>query len=153
MVKLTEVEDEHFSEKPATTKNDALLTNDDDDDYTDTDSEISSSSDLDTTYTEPDETLTDRIIALKDIIPPRTRARIASTTSSIYSFTGSAITYGGKGLWVLATSAFLLGIPYALALGQEQEIMEEEKRQGMMSEGASALLQPGEAAKEVKQSL
>ena len=37
MVKLTEVEDEHFSEKPATTKNDALLTNDDDDDdYTDT---------------------------------------------------------------------------------------------------------------------
>jgi import receptor subunit TOM22 len=117
------------------------------------DSEISSSSDLDTGYTEPNETLTDRIIALKDIIPPRTRARIASTTSSIYSFTGSAITYGGKGLWVLATSAFLLGIPYALALGQEQEIMEEEKRQGMMSEGASALLQPGEAAREVKQSL
>jgi hypothetical protein len=36
MVKLTEVEDEHFSEKPTTTKNDALLTNDDDDDYTDT---------------------------------------------------------------------------------------------------------------------
>src|SRR5271163_1439873 len=117
------------------------------------DSEISSSSDLDTAYTEPNETLTDRIIALKDIIPPRTRARIVSTTSSIYSFTGSAITYGGKGLWVLATSAFLLGIPYALALGQEQEIMEEEKRQGMMSEGASALLQPGEAAGEVKQSL
>lgn len=54
---------------------------------------------------------------------------------------------------MLATSALLLGIPYALALGQEQEIMEEEKRQGMMSEGASALLQPGEAAKEVKQSL
>lgn len=36
MVKLTEVEDEHFAEKPATTKDDALLSNDDDDDYTDT---------------------------------------------------------------------------------------------------------------------
>ena len=38
MVKLTEVEDEHFAEKPATTKDDALLANDDDDDddYTDT---------------------------------------------------------------------------------------------------------------------
>jgi import receptor subunit TOM22 len=35
MVKLTEVEDEHFTEKPATTKDDALLA-DDDDDYTDT---------------------------------------------------------------------------------------------------------------------
>jgi hypothetical protein len=34
MVKLTEVEDEHFSEKPATTKDDALF--EDDDDYTDT---------------------------------------------------------------------------------------------------------------------
>jgi len=54
---------------------------------------------------------------------------------------------------VLATSAFLLGIPYALALGQEQEIIEQEKRQGMMSEGASALLQPGEVAGEVRQSL
>jgi import receptor subunit TOM22 len=46
--------------------------------------------------------------------------------------TGNVITYGGKGLWILATSACLLGIPYALALGQEQEIVEEEKRQGMM---------------------
>lgn len=152
MVKLTEVEDEHFTEKPATTKDDALLA-DDDDDYTDTDSEISSASDLDTAYMEPNETLTDRILALKDIVPPRARAKIASTTSSIYDLTGSAITYGGKGLWILATSAFLLGIPYALALGQEQEIVEEEKRQGMMTEGASGLLQPGEAAGEVKQSL
>lgn len=35
MVKLTEVEDEHFAEKPSTTKNDALLMSDDED-YTDT---------------------------------------------------------------------------------------------------------------------
>mgnify|MGYP001657920524 CR=1 FL=1 len=36
MVKLTEVEDEHFSEKPSTTKDDALLVSDDDEDYSDT---------------------------------------------------------------------------------------------------------------------
>lgn len=36
MVKLTEVEDEHFSEKPTATKGDALLVSDDEDDYTDT---------------------------------------------------------------------------------------------------------------------
>lgn len=36
MVKLKEVEDEHFAEKPSTTKDDALLESDDDDDYTDT---------------------------------------------------------------------------------------------------------------------
>lgn len=38
MVKLTEVEDEHFSEKPIPTKHNVLLASDDedDDDYTDT---------------------------------------------------------------------------------------------------------------------
>ena len=37
MVKLTEVEDEYFKDKGKTTKNDALLASDDeDDDYTDT---------------------------------------------------------------------------------------------------------------------
>lgn len=37
MVKLTEVEDEHFQQKPTATKDDALLVSDDeDDDYTDT---------------------------------------------------------------------------------------------------------------------
>jgi hypothetical protein len=38
MVKLKEVEDEHFAEKPVTTKGDTLLESEgeDDDDYTDT---------------------------------------------------------------------------------------------------------------------
>lgn len=36
MVKLTEVEDEHFTDKPTATKNDALLVSDDEDDYSDT---------------------------------------------------------------------------------------------------------------------
>ena len=37
MVKLTEVEDEHYSEKPTTTIDGSLLQDDDnDDDYTDT---------------------------------------------------------------------------------------------------------------------
>lgn len=37
MVKLTEVEDEHFTqEKPQPSKHDVLLASDDEDDYTDT---------------------------------------------------------------------------------------------------------------------
>lgn len=37
MVKLTEVEDEHFQEKPAPSKDNVLLaTDDEDEDYTDT---------------------------------------------------------------------------------------------------------------------
>lgn len=36
MVKLTEVEDEAFTDKPTPSKNDALLVSDDEEDYTDT---------------------------------------------------------------------------------------------------------------------
>jgi len=36
MVRLTEVEDEHFSEKPGSTGDNVLLADDDDENYTDT---------------------------------------------------------------------------------------------------------------------
>jgi import receptor subunit TOM22 len=44
MVRLTEVEDEHFKEKPSATKNDVLLatSDDEDDDFTDTGMPVSS---------------------------------------------------------------------------------------------------------------
>lgn len=77
--------------------------------------------------------------ALVDIVPPATRAKISHTSSSIASLTGSALSYTGKGLWVVTTSVLLLGIPYALAFGQEQEIMEREQQESLMREGASSV--------------
>ncbi|KIW59943.1 hypothetical protein PV05_00201 [Exophiala xenobiotica] len=139
MVKLEELEDEHFLNKPETTSGDALLV-DDDEDYTDTDSEISD----DGSEPELDESLLDRLSALRDIVPPKARAKISSVTSSIYSATSTTVNYSGKGLWVLATSILLLGIPYALALGDEQQFIEEEKQRQMMAEGAQGMIQPAE---------
>ncbi|KAG9791502.1 mitochondrial import receptor subunit Tom22 [Exophiala dermatitidis] len=141
MVKLEELEDEHFLNKPETTSDGALLA-DDDDDYTDTDSEISDdASDAGAL----DESLIDRLSALRDIIPPKTRAKISSISSTIASATSSTINYSGKGLWVIATSVLLLGIPYALALGEEQQYMEEERQRAVMQEGAQGLIQSGQA--------
>lgn len=100
------------------------------------DSEISIASDTDL---QTSETLLDRLAALVDIVPPATRAKIASTSSTIASLTGSAFSFTGKSLWVVSTSVLLLGIPYALALGQEQEIMEREREEGLMREGASSV--------------
>ncbi|KKA24894.1 Mitochondrial import receptor subunit tom22 [Rasamsonia emersonii CBS 393.64] len=130
MVKLTEVEDEHFTtEKPTPSKNDALLASDDDDDeYTDTDSEISTDSGIDI----ENETLYERIAALKDIIPPQTRRRITTTVSSLTSFTKSSLLFSGKALWVLSTSAFLLGVPWALAYAEEEQYIQMEREQGMI---------------------
>ena len=106
------------------------------------DSEISESSDIATLA--PEETLLDRISALKDIVPPKTRARISAATSSVVNATSTGITYGGKGIWVIATSVLLLGIPYALALGEEQQLMEEERQRGLMQEGAAGMMEGGQ---------
>lgn len=104
------------------------------------DSEISDVSDVG----EDDETILDRITALQDIVPPQARAKISSVSSTIMSATSTGINYGGKGLWILVTSVLLLGLPYALALGDEQQIQEEERQRMLMQEGAQGLINPGE---------
>ncbi|KAJ5091620.1 mitochondrial import translocase subunit Tom22 [Penicillium alfredii] len=139
MVKLTEVEDEHFNQqKPAPSKNDALLVSDDEEDYTDTESEISNDEDaeLDT------ESLLDRVSALKDMIPPSARRTVTSSVSSLTSFTKASLSFSGKALWVISTSAFLIGVPWALAYAEEEQYIQMEREQGMIK-GANEMLAPG----------
>src|SRR5690242_7645546 len=117
MVKLVEVPDEHFGEKQQGPQDD------DNDYYTDTDSSISESDD-DTLSDIGDETLFERIIALKDAVPPRQRAAISSTWKKTSNFVTSGLRLGGKTLWVLSTTALLLGVPFGLAYLEEQQMME-----------------------------
>src|SRR5437764_4755786 len=122
MVQLVEVPDEHFDQKQAGDDDDAY--------YTDTDSSITDS-DADSILDAMDESFVERITALKDIIPPRQRAAISSTFKSTYGWLSSGLLLGGKTLWVLSTSALLLGVPYALAFTEEQQVMEMEKEMKM----------------------
>ncbi|KAK1143986.1 hypothetical protein N8T08_005895 [Aspergillus melleus] len=129
MVKLTEVEDEHFAqEKPQTSKNNVLLDSDDEEDYTDTESEISNDEEIDL----ESEGLYERLSALKDIIPPSARRSVNNTVSSVTSFTKSTISFSGKALWIISTSAFLLGVPWALAYAEEEQYIQMEREQGMI---------------------
>ncbi|KAA8651930.1 mitochondrial import receptor subunit TOM22 [Aspergillus tanneri] len=145
MVKLTEVEDEHFAqEKPQSSKHNVLLAEDDEDDYTDTESEISNDSDLDEFESEG---LYERLSALKDMIPPSTRRHVSSTVSSVTSFTKSSIAFSGKALWIISTSAFLLGVPWALAYAEEEQYIQMEREQGMIK-GANEMLTPGASSDE-----
>ncbi|KAK5093190.1 mitochondrial import receptor subunit Tom22 [Exophiala xenobiotica] len=141
MVRLEEVEDETFVEKPSSAGDEVLLA-DDDADYTDTDSEISDSESL--SDPTPDESLADRLTALRDIIPPQTRAKLTSTLSTTYNGAAKTVTFGGKSLWVICTSVLLLGLPYALAFQDEQMVQEEERQRQLMSEGASGLMSAGQ---------
>ena len=96
------------------------------------DSEISSD-DEDTGPIE--ETLSDRLLALKDMIPPTTRSYISQTVSTTTSYIKSGLGFGGKALFVLSTSALLLGVPWALAFAEEQQMVEMEKEMRMREMG------------------
>jgi len=128
MVELVEVEDESFETKQPGP-------DDDDEYYTDTDSEISS----DDEDAPLDETLSERLLALKDIIPASTRSYINSACSTTYSYVAGGLSFSGKALFVLSTSALLLGVPWALAFAEEQQMVEMEKEMRMREMGGELL--------------
>lgn len=89
-----------------------------------------------------EETIWERISALRDIIPPSTRRTIASTfnTTTSYAFTGSLL--AGKLVWVVTTSALLVGLPFALAVEDESRIVAQEKEMMAQQQGAQHMLAP-----------
>ncbi|KAL2357515.1 mitochondrial outer membrane translocase complex, subunit Tom22 [Cryomyces antarcticus] len=131
MVKLEEVPDEELDRPQAGPELE-------DDWDTDTDSDISE----DSSDEIPDESLTDRIAALRDVIPPQQRRFLSSTFSSASSWFKTGLGWGGKTLWVVSTSALLLGVPWALAFAEEQQMVEME-REMKMQQSANELLTPG----------
>jgi import receptor subunit TOM22 len=76
---------------------------------------------------QPDESLYERILALQDMIPASTRRSVSSKANTISSWFKSGLNMGGKTLWVVSTSALLLGVPWALAYSEEQMIVEQER--------------------------
>lgn len=97
-----------------------------------TDSEISTD---DEDNLPADESLADRLAALKDMIPPSTRSYIAGAFDSTASWVRYGLSFSGKTIFVVSTSALLLGVPWALAFAEEQQMMEMEKEMKMRESG------------------
>jgi import receptor subunit TOM22 len=97
-----------------------------------TDSEISTD---DEDEAPDEETLTDRLLALRDIIPPSTRTYISNTVDTTTGWVKSGLFFSGKTLWVISTSALLLGVPWALAFAEEQQVIEMENEMKMREQG------------------
>ncbi|KAI8391137.1 mitochondrial import receptor subunit Tom22-domain-containing protein [Radiomyces spectabilis] len=89
-----------------------------------------------------DESLLDRIIALKEIVPLKHRNRISSGVSSLTSWGKTGATFVGKSAWVLTTSMLLLVLPLALEIEKEQALVAYEK-EAMQQQGAQQMLNPG----------
>ncbi|KAG4439193.1 hypothetical protein IFR05_005346 [Cadophora sp. M221] len=129
MVELVEVEDESFGKEQ-------VGPSDEDDYYTDTDSEISSDEEDNIA---DEESFADRLLALKDIVPPTTRSYISNKVETTTSWIKSGLLFSGKTLWVVSTSALLLGVPWALAFAEEQQMVEMEKEMRMREAGEGLL--------------
>ncbi|KAI8943040.1 hypothetical protein NX059_001076 [Plenodomus lindquistii] len=134
MVKLEEVMDEEFvreQEGP----------HDEDDWDTDSESDTSSIHSL-----QPDETLYERILALQDMIPASTRRSVSSKVNTLTSWAKSGLFMGGKTLWVVSTSALLLGVPWALAYSEEQMIVEQERAELQAQRAQNEFMAPAGTA-------
>ncbi|KAJ1309741.1 hypothetical protein OPQ81_006506 [Rhizoctonia solani] len=106
------------------------------------DSVASSSSSLSVASSPEQETIGERIAALVDIIPPTTRQSIRSKVSNAASIAKRVGKIGGNIIWVVTTSALLVGLPLALALEDEAKIVQQEKEMLAQQQGAQGMLSP-----------
>lgn len=69
---------------------------------------------------------------MKDIVPPSARKQVNNSVGYVSSMAKSTVSFSGKALWILSTSAFLLGVPWALAYAEEEQYIQLEREQGMI---------------------
>ncbi|KAI6147505.1 mitochondrial import translocase subunit Tom22 [Pisolithus tinctorius] len=87
-----------------------------------------------------DESFYDRLTALVDIIPPTTRHNIASKASKTVSFVKNTGKVLGNVVWIVTTSALLVGLPLALSLEDEAKIVAQEKEIMAQQQGAQHMM-------------
>ncbi|CDO96456.1 unnamed protein product [Kluyveromyces dobzhanskii CBS 2104] len=92
-----------------------------------------------------DETIYERLVALKDIIPPQNRKTISSLYNGTVGLFNSVFSKGGNLLWAVTTSALLLGVPLSLSILAEQQLIEMEKSFELQKD-ANDMLAVGEGA-------
>lgn len=92
-----------------------------------------------------DENIYERLIALKDIIPPQKRKTISVLYNGTVSLFSSVFSKSGNLLWAVTTSALLLGVPLSLSILAEQQLIEMEKSFDLQKD-ANDILAAGEGA-------
>ena len=83
-----------------------------------------------------EETFYERIAALADIVPPTTRYKISSRLASTASFVKAGGKLVGNLVWIVTTSALLVGLPLALSLEDEAKLEAQEKEMLAQQQGA-----------------
>ncbi|KAG5368596.1 Mitochondrial import receptor subunit TOM22 [Yarrowia sp. C11] len=146
MVTLTAINDENdqklFDEQVAA----AAAADAADQDYSDvgSDDEDDVEEDEDDDF-DIDETIYERVIALKDIVPPQHRVFASKAASSVYDWASAGLSFSGKAIYIVTSSALLLGVPLALSIMSEQQLNEMEAEM-KLSQGSNDIVAPGAAS-------
>ncbi|CCF60284.1 hypothetical protein KAFR_0J02200 [Kazachstania africana CBS 2517] len=125
MVQLTELKDDSPSAQdpqviPAEPLNELEKRNVNDEEADEEDS------DFEEDFNE-NENLMERLIALKEIVPPNKRQSVCKFFDTTSVFLKKVFNKGGSLTWALTTSALLLGVPLSLSILAEQQLIEMEK--------------------------
>lgn len=99
-------------------------------------------SDFEDDYDE-NETFVERLVALKDIVPPKQRQTISNLFNVASHFLRNAFSKAGGVTWAITTSALLLGVPLSLSILGEQQLIEMEKSFDLQKD-ANDLLSQGD---------
>ncbi len=99
------------------------------------DSEISEDSNFDPSS----ETLMDRLYELRNVVPPTTRFWFWRQSQRATNFLKTGLFFLGRSSYVIITSALLIGVPYALAYAEEQNMIAMEREQQMREMGSELL--------------
>lgn len=130
MVQVEEVEEQQQYARAAAEDRDS--------DY-ETDSNVSDAisevSDDDDHFDPNDESIYDRVVALKEMVSPHTRSQLAQKVESAREWALWGWFSAGSVAWVVSTSALLVGLPLALAIEDETRIVQQEREMQMQSQG------------------
>ncbi|KAJ1651604.1 mitochondrial import receptor subunit Tom22 [Dispira simplex] len=119
---------------------------DKEDEYTDISGSEFSDSDFeddDLEYEIEEESLLERLAALKDIIPERQRNAVSNYVGSVVNAGRYGLSLVGKTTWVLSTTALVLLVPLALEMEKEQALTQYENEARLTQQGPQHALQPG----------
>jgi import receptor subunit TOM22 len=105
----------------------------DSEEYTDTESEISSEDEEDDDVL--DETLVERIAALKDMIPLETRQFFSRQFTRISNATWYIKSVAGSIALIITTSAIMVGVPLIFEIERENMYVQYEKEAKLQQQG------------------
>lgn len=144
MVTLTAINDENdqklFDEQVA-----AAAAAEQDNDYSDVGSDDEDVDEDEDDDFDVDETFYERVVALKDIVPPQHRVFASKAASSVLDWATLGFTFSTKAIYIITTSSLLLGVPLAMSIISEQQLVETEAEMNL-SQSSNDLLAPGAAS-------